>query len=78
MIAPNKHTDIRTSVPYIAGLLLKEVSANGIIKYDDLRNSVTSKVGHALGDVFEYALSFLFLLNRIEYNQSSDSIVTTP
>ncbi|TFH94684.1 ABC-three component system middle component 8 [Porphyromonas levii] len=75
MIGPNKHTDIRTSVPYIAGLLLKEVSADGIIKYDDLKRYVAMKVGHALGDNFEYALSFLFLLNRIEYNQSLDSIV---
>lgn len=74
MIEPNKHTDIRTSVPYIAGLLLKEVKANGIIKYDELRRCVTMKVGHALGDNFEYALSFLYLLNKIEYNQPMDSI----
>ncbi len=73
MITPNKHTDIRTSVPYIAGLTLKEVSESGIIKYDDLKHSVTNKVGQHLGESFEYALSFLFLLNKIVYNQSSDT-----
>lgn len=73
MIAPDKHTDIKTSVPYIAGLVLKEISANGIIKYDDLKKSVTKRVGQSLGDTFEYAVSFLFLMNRIVYNQSLDS-----
>lgn len=73
MIAPDKHTDIKTSVPYIAGLVLKEVSANGIIKYDDLKKSVAKQVGQSLGDTFEYAVSFLYLLNRIVYNQSLDS-----
>lgn len=73
MIAPDKHTDIKTSVPYIAGLVLKEVSANGIIKYDDLKKSVAKRVGQSLGDTFEYAVSFLYLLNRIVYNQSLDS-----
>ena len=77
MIAPNKHTDIKTSVPYIAGLTLKEVEKNGLINYDDLMRSVTTKVGQNLGDSFEYAVSFLFLLNKIVYNQSSDSFTLT-
>ncbi len=73
MITPNKHTEIRMSVPYVAGLTLKEVSKSGIIKYDDLKRFVTNKIGQNLGDSFEYAVSFLFLLNKIVYNQSSDS-----
>ena len=73
MITPNKHTDIKTSVPYIAGLTLKEITNSGIISYDDLKRSVMNKVGQNLGDSFEYAVSFLFLLNKIIYNQSSDS-----
>ncbi|MFV0500661.1 MAG: ABC-three component system middle component 8 [Bacteroidales bacterium] len=77
MIAPNKHTDIKTSVPYIAGLTLKEVTNSGIIKYDELKRSITNKVGKNLGDSFEYAVSFLFLLNKIVYNQSSDSFTLT-
>ncbi len=77
MIAPNKHTDIKTSVPYIAGLTLKEITNSGIIKYDDLKRSITTKVGQNLGESFEYAVSFLFLLNKIVYNQSLDSFTLT-
>lgn len=73
MITPNKHTQIKMSIPYLAGIALKEITHSGIIKYDDLRSSVTSKVGQSVGDSFEYAISFLFLLNKIMYNQSSDS-----
>lgn len=75
MIAPDKHTDIKTSVPYVAGLILKEISASGIIKYDDLKRAVTNKIGQGLGDTFEYGVCFLFLLNRIVYNQSLDSFM---
>lgn len=75
MIAPDKHTEIRTSVPYVAGLALLEITKSGIIKYDELKSNVFLKVGSNIGDIFEYALSFLFLLNRIKYNQSSDSFL---
>ena len=71
------YSEIRMSVPYVAGLTLKEVSKSGIIKYDDLKRSVTNKIGQNLGDSFEYAVSFLFLLNKIVYNQSSDSFTLT-
>ena len=75
MIAPDKHTEIRTSIPYVAGLILKEIASNGIVKYDDLKSCIVEKVGQNLGDTFEYALSFLYLLNRIAYNQSLDSFI---
>lgn len=77
MIAPNKHTDIKSSVLYVAGLALKEISRSGIVKFDDLKRAVANQVGANLGDSFEYAVSFLFLLDRIVYNQSSDSFSLT-
>lgn len=78
MIAPDKHTEIRTSIPYVAGLILKEITHSGIIKYDDLRDFVMKEIGQrSLGDTFECALAFLYLLNRIVYNQSSDSFTLT-
>ena len=64
-------------MPYIAGLTLKEITNSGIIKYDDLKRSITTKVGQNLGESFEYAVSFLFLLNKIVYNQSLDSFTLT-
>lgn len=77
MIAPDKHTEINTSVMYIAGLAMKEIAQSGIIKYEELKGCITAKIGTNVGELFEYALAFLFLLNRITYNQSSDSFVVT-
>jgi len=78
MIAPDKHTDIGTSVPYIAGLALRHVTASGIIRYDDLKNYLVKQVGKGMGHNFEFAMSFLYLLDRISYNQASDSFIVNP
>ncbi len=73
MIAPNKHTEIQTSIPYMAGLILQQISNGKSINYDDLKAYVEYVVGKNVGDAFDYALCFLFLLNRICYNSTSDT-----
>jgi hypothetical protein len=56
---------------------MHEIKQSGIIKYDDLKNVITGQVGKETGgDLFEYSLSFLYLLNEIVYNQQSDTITT--
>jgi len=74
MLTPHKHTNIKYSVPYISGLIMREIQRSGIIKYDDLKNVVINQVGKEIGDTFEYSLSFLYLINKINYNQKSDTI----
>lgn len=75
MIAPDKHTDIGTSVPYIAALALKQIKESGIIRYDDLKKYLTKQAKRNLGDTFLYSLSFLYLLGRISYNQMTDTFI---
>jgi hypothetical protein len=77
MLAPNKHTNIKYSVLYISGLIMFEIQRSGTIKYDDLKNAVINQVGNELGDTFEYSLSFLYLINKIMYNQQSDTVINT-
>jgi hypothetical protein len=74
MLMPNKHTDIKYSVLYISGIIMREMKRSEIIKYNDLKNVVINQVGKELGDTFEYSLSFLYLLDKINYNQQSDTI----
>ncbi|MDR2170692.1 MAG: hypothetical protein LBP59_11160 [Planctomycetaceae bacterium] len=74
MLSPDKHTDIKYSVLYISGLIMYEIARSGIIKYDDLKNAIIKKVGKEIGDLFEYSLSFLYLLGKINYNQQSDMV----
>ena len=74
MLTPNKHTNIKYSVLYISGIIMREMQRSGIVKYDDLKNSIINQVGKEIGDSFEYSLSFLYLINKISYNQQSDTI----
>jgi len=74
MLTPYKHTDIKYSVLYISGLIIRELKQSGIVKYEDLKNVIIHQTGKEIGNTFEYALSFLYLINEISYNQKSDTI----
>lgn len=74
MIAPNKHTNIKYSVIYISGLILKVVQESGIVKYEELNSSIVRTTGVQAKEIFSYSLSFLYLLNKIYYNDKLDSI----
>jgi len=74
VLTPHKHTDIKYSIPYISGLIIRELKRSGIVKYDDLKNIIIKQVGKEVGDFFEYSLSFLYLINEINYNQKSDTV----
>ena len=74
MLTPNKHTNIKYSVLYISGIIMREMQRGGIIKYDDLKNSIINQIGKEIGDLFEDSLSFLYLINKVCYNQQSDTI----
>jgi hypothetical protein len=77
MITPDKHTNIKFSLIYISGIVLKTVQNNGIIRYDELLNTTIKQTGSQAKDIFQFALSFLYLNNKIVYNQKLDSITTT-
>lgn len=74
MLKPDKHTDIKYSVVYLLAVMMKEIQVNGIIKYDDLKNSLISKIGNRVNENFSLALSLLYLLGEISYLADTDSI----
>lgn len=76
MIRPDKHTDIKYSIVYLSPIILKEIQQNGIIKIDDLKNTLINQVGNGISEKFEYALSFLYILNKIKYIEELDSLKT--
>lgn len=74
MIKPDKHTNIKFSVPYLSAVSYGEIQRNGIIRYDDLKNVLIQKIGTSVTENYQYALSFLYLLGKIEYIEKLDSI----
>lgn len=74
MLKPDKHTEIKYSVVYLSALMMKEIQQNGVIKYDELKNTLIQKIGNKVNENFEQALSFLYLLDKVNYLQELDSI----
>ncbi len=77
MLKPDKHTDIKYSIVFLSAVMMREIISNGIIKYDDLRDSLINKIGKGIKENYNNTLSYLFLLGKIEYVESLDSIKAT-
>ena len=74
MLRPDKHTDIKYSIVFLSAVMMREILDNGIIKYDDLKISLTDKIGKGITENYEYTLSYLFMLGKVEYVDKLDSI----
>ncbi len=74
MLKPDKHTEIKYSVVYLSAVMMKEIQQNGVIKYDELKNTLIQKIGNKVTENFEQSLSFLYLLGKVNYLQELDSI----
>ena len=74
MIKPDKYTNLDYSVLHVGGLILKSLFKCSIQKYGDLENYVISDLGESAKPVFINALSFLYLVGRVAYQQTTDTI----
>lgn len=75
MITPHKYLDLNLSVLNLGGLILKLIKDQGAIKYDELLNQIIMDRGSNAKDVFLPALSFLYLMGKIDYKHDIDAIV---
>ena len=74
MLKWDKHTDPTLSVVYVAGLALDVLKDAEIIEHDALLNLLARKTSASVKEVYHYALSFLFLIGKLEYVQSIDAV----
>lgn len=77
MIKPDKHTEIKYSIVFLSAIMMREIRKNGIIKYEDLKETLIQKRGKGVNENFEKTLSFLYLLGKIIYLAESDAIKLT-
>jgi hypothetical protein len=74
MLTPRKHLDLDTSVLRVSAIMVRALGSRGVMEFERLRNVVRTRVGED-GDLsFMPALSFLFLLGRIEYYPHNDTV----
>ena len=74
MLKPDKHTNPVLSVVNISGLIIEQIKNNDIVSYDDLLSNLVNLTSESVKDVFLYSLSFLYLLDKIEYIPDLDAL----
>jgi len=74
MLIPTKHIDLEKSVIRIASEVLNDLRRNRMMKYDAVVKLIARRARGDDGDsIVGPALSFLFLLGRIDYHPKNDS-----
>lgn len=74
MLKPDKHTNPVLSVINIAGLIIEQIRNDEIVSYDDLLSNLINQTSESVKDIFLYSLSFLYLLDKIEYISDLDAL----
>lgn len=74
MLKPDKHTNPVLSTVNIAGLIIEQIRNDEIVSYDDLLSNLVNQTSESVKDVFLYSLSFLYLLDKIEYIPDLDAL----
>lgn len=74
MLKPTKYMNVEVSLPAISCELLKIFQKNKTLSYTDLLNKIIQKKGIDAKNIFLPALSFLFLMGKIEYHEKTDII----
>jgi hypothetical protein len=73
MIKPNRHTNPDYSVINISAYIIKLLKAQYSIEYDKLQSKVLKGLGEKAKENYPYALNFLFILDKIKYQELTDS-----
>lgn len=72
MIKPYKHMELDTSVLNVTASIINNLINCKEMKYNTLYANVCSELAGDAKYNFDMALSFLFLLGKLEYNQQND------
>jgi len=70
MITPDKYFDLKNSVINVSASTIRALQKINVLTYDELEMEIHKTLGEDSKQIFPYALNFLFLLNKIEYNNS--------
>jgi len=77
MLTPTKHTNIKYSIIYISGIILKILQENSILKYDELKDLLIKNIGIKAKSRLNISLTFLYSIGKIEYLKKLDAITIT-
>lgn len=73
MIKPDRHTNPDYSVINISAYIIKLLKAQYSVEYDKLLAKVITELGEKAKENYPYALNFLFILDKIKYQEITDT-----
>ncbi|WP_370989513.1 ABC-three component system middle component 8 [Bradyrhizobium sp. DN5] len=73
MLIPSKHLDLDRAVVRVASELLVELRRRRIMEYDSAMRLIKRRIGDDGEAVIAPAISFLFLIGRLEYHSKNDT-----
>jgi hypothetical protein len=74
MLTPSKNLNLDASVLRISALILHELQKRGVLEFERLRIIILCRVGSDAEPVFLPALTFVFLLGKLEYHIKNDTL----
>jgi hypothetical protein len=74
MLTPSKSLNLDASVLRISALILRELQKRGVLEFERLRSIILRRVGPDAEPVFLPALTFVFLLGKLEYHIKNDTL----
>ena len=74
MLSAEKHLNLDTSVIRVAAIILRELGRKGVVEFERLRALVIRRVGPDGAVIFLPAVSFLFLVGKVEYHLKNDTL----
>ncbi|MCP4545409.1 MAG: hypothetical protein GY835_02945 [bacterium] len=77
MILPTKHLDLDTCVLHCAAMIVAILRDESPIEYDVVLRRLQMRVNERTRFQFPYALDFLYLLEAIDYDLDTDSLLLT-
>lgn len=66
--------ELETSVLNISAEIISNLINSNNMEYNQLKGNVCSSVGNDAEINFDLALSFLFLVGKVEYHQNNDIV----
>jgi hypothetical protein len=73
-LSARKHLNLDASVIRISAIMLRELARKGVVEFERLRALVVRRVGPDGDVMFLPALSFLYLVGKVEYHLKNDTI----
>jgi hypothetical protein len=73
MITPDKYLDLKLSIINVSAHVIQALGKIKILSFSELENEVCKQLGQEARPIVAYSLNFLFLLDKIEYNNGIDS-----